>query len=111
MKRWLGYVGMMLLAACNAVGDGTQEGGANANDRSDGNADGDRLETGAMAISPSGAYIVARRNTTTLIVDVHAQRLTELDLIGERFVFSKKRAVAYAVLANLEGVVAIDLAT
>ena len=64
-----------------------------------------------MAISPSGSYIVARRNTTTLIVDVHAQRLVELDIIGERFVFSKKREVVYAVLANLEGVVAIDLAT
>jgi hypothetical protein len=101
----------MLLAACNAVSDGTQEGGANANDRSNGNAEGDLLETGAMAVSPSGAYIVARRNTTTLIVDVHGQQLTELQLVGERFVFSKKREVVYVVLANLEGVVAIDLAT
>lgn len=99
------------MAACNAVGDGTEEGGANANDRSDGNAEGDRLETGAMAVSPSGAYIVARRNTTTLIVDVHGQKLTELNLLGERFVFSKKREVVYAILANLQGVVAIDLAT
>ncbi len=101
----------MLLAACNAVGDGTQEGGANANDRSNGNAEGDLLETGAMAVSPSGDHIVARRNTTTLIVDVKGDKLTELDIVGERFVFSKKRAVVYAVLANLEGVVAIDLAT
>ncbi len=112
MKRLLGFVGATLLAACSAVPDGRgEEGGANANDRSNGNAEGDRLETGAMAVSPSGAYIVARRNTTTLIVDVHGQRLTELDIVGERFVFSKKREVVYAVLANLEGVVAIDLAT
>jgi hypothetical protein len=100
----------MLLMACNAV-DGAQEGGANANDRSNGNAEGDRLENGAMAVSPSGAYIVARRNTTTLIVDVQGSKVTELDLIGERFAFSKKREVVYTVLANTEGVVALDLAT
>jgi hypothetical protein len=99
------------MAACGELGDGSTEGGANANDRSNGNAEGELLETGAMAISPSGAYIVARRNTTTLIVDVVGQRLVELDIIGERFVFSKNREVVYAVLANLEGVVAIDLAT
>jgi hypothetical protein len=104
-------MGAMLLAACSAVDDGAEQGGANANDRSNGNAEGDRLETGAMAVSPSGAYIVARRNTTTLVVDVHGQKLTELNLLGERFVFSKKREVVYAILANLEGVVAIDLAT
>jgi hypothetical protein len=110
MKK-LGCVLAMLLVACQGVGDGTQEGGANANDRSNGNAEGDMLETGAMAVSPSGAYIVARRNTTTLIVDVHGGRLVELDLLGERFVFSKTREVVYAMLANREGVVAIDLAS
>ena len=111
MKRLLGCFAAMFLAACSGAADRAEEGGANANDRSNGNAEGERLETGAMAVSPSGAYIVARRNTTTLIVDVQGQRLTELDLIGERFVFSKKREVVYAVLANLQGVVAIDLAT
>lgn len=112
MKRLLGCVAALLLGACSGVeGDRIEEGGANANDRSDGNAEGDRLETGAMAVSPSGAYIVARRNTTTLVVDVHGEKVTELDVIGERFVFSKKREVVYAVLANLKGVVAIDLAT
>jgi hypothetical protein len=111
MKRLFACVASLLLAACGDLGDGVQEGGANANDRSDGNAEGDKLETGAMAVSPSGAYIVARRNTTTLIVDVHAQRLVELDIIGERFAFSKQREVVYAVLANLQGVVAIDLAS
>lgn len=112
MKRLLGCVAALFLAACSGVGsDGGGEGGANANDRSEGNAEGERLETGAMAVSPSGAYIVARRNTTTLIVDVHGQKVTELDIVGERFVFSKKREAVYAVLANLQGVVAIDLAT
>ncbi len=111
MKRLLGCFAAMLLAACTGVEDGQEEGGANANDRSGGSAEGERLETGAMAVSPSGAYIVARRNTTTLVVDVHGQRVTELDVVGERFVFSKKREVVYAVLANLQGVVAIDLAT
>ncbi|MBX3223393.1 MAG: hypothetical protein KF795_22970 [Labilithrix sp.] len=101
----------LLLAACDPSSDAVEEGGANANDRSDGNAEGDRLESGAMAVSPTGGYIVARRNTTTLIVDVRGERVTELDLVGERFVFSKTRDVVYAVLANLKGVVAIDLAT
>lgn len=101
-----------LVAACGPTSGGDGSGGANANDRSDSTAsEGDKLETGAMAVSPSGAYIVARRNTTTLIVDVHKQTLVELDLIGERFVFSKTREVVYVVLANLEGVVALDLAT
>lgn len=99
-----------LALGCSGVADGTEEGGANANDRSSGNAEGERLETGAMAISPSGAYIVARRNTTTLLVDVHGQKLVELDIEGERFAFSKTREVVYAVLADLQGVVAIDLA-
>jgi hypothetical protein len=117
MKHLLGWLGTgclaALMVACGPVGNGDQEGGANANDRSNGTAsEGDKLETGAMAISPNGAYIVARRNTTTLIVDVHNQKLTELEnIMGERFVFSKKRDVVYAVLANLEGVVAIDLAS
>jgi hypothetical protein len=114
MKRAVGLVGLvasMFLAACSGMSDGGQQGGANANDRSNGNDEGELLETGAMAISPSGAYIVARRNTTTLIVDVQAQKLVELDLIGERFVFSKKREVVYAMLANLEGVIALDLVT
>ena len=111
MTRLLGFVGgRSWPPAARYPTVEVEEGGANANDRSNGNAEGDRLETGAMAVSPSGAYIVARRNTTTLIVDVHGQRLTELDIVGERFVFSKKREVVYAVLANLEGVVAIDLA-
>jgi hypothetical protein len=99
------------MAAC-APGSEGGEGGANANDRTDGEAsEGDRLESGAMAISPNGAYIVARRNATTLIVDVKGEKVTELPLVGERFAFSKTRDVVYAVLANLEGVVAIDLAT
>lgn len=108
--RWLGLVGAMVFATACAPVDASPEGGANANDRSEG-SDGELLETGAMVVSPSGAYIVARRNTTTLIVDVHGEKLTELDIVGERFAFSKTRDVVYAVLADLGGVVAIDLAT
>jgi hypothetical protein len=114
MKRPLGFLvlaPLLALTACSAPVDGAPQGGANANDRTSGNAEGERLETGAMAVSPSGGYIVARRNATTLIVDVAGKKLTELDLVGERFVFSKRREVVYAVLANLEGVVAIDLVT
>ncbi len=111
MKKLGGVVVGLLLAACNAVGDGTQEGGANGSDRSNGNAEGDMLEDGAMAVSPSGAYIVARRNATTLIVDVHGAKLEELELRGERFVFSKTREVVYAMLADRAGIVALDLAT
>src|SRR5688572_2306980 len=111
MTRTLGLLGLLFLAACNSASDETPEGGANANDRTGGNAEGDKLETGAMAVSPSGAYIVARRNTSTLIVDVRGEKLTELAVAGERFVFSKKREVVYVMLPNLEGVVALELAT
>src|SRR5687767_7849225 len=103
MKNLLGLVAAVVLAssalACGNVGN-TEEGGANTNDRSNGGDEGEVMETGAMAISPSGEYIVARRNTTTLIVDVKAQTYKELDLIGERFVFSKKREVVYTVLSG-----------
>lgn len=100
-----------LSAACAPIDQGPAEGGANANDRSNGNAEGDVLETGAMAVSPTGKHVVARRNTSTLVVDVAGNRLTELNLLGERFVFSKTREIVYVVLGNREGVVAIDLAT
>src|SRR5687767_9823977 len=111
MKKLLGVVAATLLAACGSLGGTETEGGANANDRSNGGEEGALLEAGAMVVSPSGAYIVARRNATTLIVDVHGQELKELALRGERFAFSKTRDVVYAVLEDLEGVVAIDLAT
>lgn len=112
MTRTLGLLALLPLLACAPVATGdSEEGGANANDRTGGNAEGDTLETGAMAVSPDGSYIVARRNTTTLIVSVRDQALTELEMVGERFVFSKTRPVVYVLLANRAGVVALDLAT
>lgn len=104
----------MTLVACGTVGDATQEGGANGNDRSAGGEDGERLQTGAMVVSPNGDWIVARRNTSALFVDVKNQRLREVDGalgLSERWVFSPSRNVAYAMLPQRTGIVAVDLAT
>lgn len=104
----------VLLAACGTVENDAQEGGANANDRSGGGEVGERLETGAMVVSPNGAWIVARRNTTALFVDVKNQRLREVDGnlgLSERWIFSPARDVVYAMLPQRMGIVAVDLAT
>lgn len=118
MKRILGLGGVvvaMLAVGCGPLGSEAgsrgDEGGANANDRSDGSGDSELLETGAMAVSPSGDYIVARRNTTTLIVDVKARSLVELPLAAERFLFARSKDVVFVVLPNRAGVVALDLPT
>lgn len=114
MKNLLGsavaLLAMACVVACGPVTT-TEEGGANANDRSAGGEDGEELETGAMAVSPSGNYVIAQRNTTTVIVDLKASTYRELDFQGSRFVFSRTREVAYVVLTGLEGVMAMDLAT
>ncbi|MFO0735431.1 MAG: hypothetical protein U0270_06110 [Labilithrix sp.] len=108
-----GLLVALFAVGCGPVGDQSgstgDEGGANANDRSSGNGDSELLETGAMAVSPTGDYIVARRNTTTLIVDVKGSSLTELPLAAERFLFAKSKNVVYVVLPDREGVVALDL--
>lgn len=91
--------------------DNGEQGGANANDRSAGGDDGELLEDGAMTASPSGGFVIAQRRDTTVIVDVKAQRYRELDVKADRIVFSKKRDVAYAILAERAGVWAIDLAS
>src|SRR5688500_7796595 len=117
MKRLLGVAMTMMMAlgsaACADVGDPTQgtQGGANTNDRSGGGDDGEKLLTGAMTISPNGKYILAARSDLTIVVDVQAQTSRELAFKADRWVFSKTRDVAYAMLANRAGVVAIDLAT
>lgn len=115
MKRFLGLGSLLVSFAVGCgIGDqggsGVDEGGANANDRSSDTGDSELLETGAMAVSPTGDYIVARRNTTTLIVDVKASRLTELPLAAERFLFARSKNVVYVVLPSRAGVVALDLA-
>ena len=118
MNEFLGFSALLaatFAVACGPMGDGLgsggDEGGANTNDRSADTGDSELLETGAMAVSPTGDYIVARRNTTTLIVDVKASTLRELPLAAERFLFAKSKNVVYIVLPNREGVVAMDLAS
>lgn len=106
----LALLTVLTASACAPV-LGSEEGGANANDRSSETSDGERLETGAMAVSPSGAYVVAQRNTSTLIVDVKGQSYRELAFQGERFVFARGREVVYVVLPDRAGVIAMDLAT
>jgi len=96
---------------CMPVDAGDPQGGANANDRSAGGEAGEKLETGAMTVSPRGTFVVAQRNTSTLIVDIARQSYRELPFQGDRFVFSPARDVAYVVLPGLQGVVALDLAS
>lgn len=114
LARSAGIALAVMMAACGNVGDAAQEGGANGNDRSAGGEDGERLETGAMAISPNGSWIVARRNTSALFVDVKNQKLREIEGslgLSERWVFSPTRDVVYAMLPQRTGIVAVDLAT
>src|SRR5687767_6587307 len=113
MKRVLGVALAMMMAACADVGDPTQgtQGGANTNDRSNGGDEGEKLLTGAMTISPNGKYILAARSDLTILVDVQAQTSMELAMKADRWVFSKTRDVAYAMMQNRAGVVAIDLTT
>lgn len=107
---WLAST-LMCAAGCSALNGGDEQGGANANDRSSGGDSGELLENGAMMVSPSGAFVIAQRRDTTVIVDVKAQRYRELDVKADRIVFSKTREVAYAVLADRAGVTALDLAS
>lgn len=117
MKRLLGVAATMMMvlgsAACADVGDPTQgtQGGANTNDRSSGGDEGEKLLTGAMTISPNSKYILAARSDLTIVVDVQAETLKELPFKADRWVFSKTRDVAYAMLPNRAGIVAVDLAT
>lgn len=95
------------ILACSAPGDGS--GGANANDRTGGGAQGELMLTGDMEVSPDGAFLIEQRTSVSVLVDVRAMTATELAVRGDRFVFSKKRHVVYEVLPNRAGVVALDL--
>ncbi|MBK7398769.1 MAG: hypothetical protein IPJ34_21360 [Myxococcales bacterium] len=86
------------------------EGGANANDRTKGGAQGETLLTGAMTVSPRGDYVFAQRNAVSVIYDLGKKTFTELDFQPTRFVFSPKAAFGYA-LATDGSVVGLDLAT
>lgn len=106
--RNLSCLGVLaMISACGGVGDGS--GGANPNDRTNGGAQGELLLTGAMEVSPDGAFLIEQRTTATVLVDVNAKSATELAQRGDRFVFSKTRHVVYEVLPNRAGIVALDL--
>ncbi len=100
---------LFLAAAVMACGPLDGSGGANPNDRTHGGQPGELLLTGAMEVSPDGAFLIEQRTTATVLVDVKAQTATELAARGDRFVFSKKRHVVYEVLPNRAGIVALDL--
>lgn len=85
------------------------EGGANPNDRTNGGQSGDVLLTGAMIVSPDGAYAVMQRNTVSVLVDVKQRTATELPFQGERFLFGKTKHTLVAVKPNRGGIVAFDL--
>lgn len=106
---------LTLAAAAAAVAAGCRtpgalEGGANANDRTWGGRQGEELLTGAMTVSPRGDYVFAQRNAESLLYDLANKRAIALDFQPKRFVFSRTRAVAYALAAD-ESVVCVDLAT
>ena len=102
----LGFSALLLLAACGPV---SGAGGANGNDRTNGGQNGDVLLTGAMIVSPDGAWAVMQRNTVSVLVDIQKRTATELPFQGERFLFAKNHPVLFAVKPNQGGVVAFDL--
>ena len=97
---------LLALSACGPIGG---EGGANGNDRTNGGQNGDVLLTGAMVVSPDGAYAVMQRNTVSVLVDIQKRTAKELPFQGERFLFAKNHPVLFAVKPNRGGVVAFDL--
>jgi len=90
-----------------------EEGGANANDRTDGGNTGEELFTGAMVLSPPSTqgitppYGLMQRNTVSVFVDFDAQTAVELDYQAQRWLFSPVRPVGYAVIDG--ELVALDL--
>jgi hypothetical protein len=86
------------MAACTPPEPISEEGGANANDRSEGGEEGERLLTGAMTTSPDGRYVIIQRNQTTVLLDVARKTAIELAVMVDRVVFpSDKRDVVYIV--------------
>ncbi len=104
----LATLGLASLAAV-ACGPMNGQGGANPNDRTTGGQNGDVLLTGAMIVSPDGAYAVMQRNTVSVLVDVKQRTATELPFQGERFLFGKTKHTLVAVKPNRAGIVAFDL--
>jgi hypothetical protein len=99
-----------LLGACITDSGGTQ-GGANANDRTSGGEQGERLLTGAMSTSPDGRYVVIQRNETTVLLNVASKQSQELPLVVDRVVFPDVGGdVGYVVTKAPISVVAFDFA-
>lgn len=111
IRTWL--VGGCLMGAAALASTGCapqpEEGGANANDRSNGGQQGEALLTGAMSVSPDGRFAIVQRNQTTVLLDVEARTTRELPSQVERFVFAKTRPLAFAVLPQGAGVTAYEL--
>lgn len=111
MKHFkLGLLSTLLLATACALPAKTNEGGANANDRSNGGGEGEMLQTGIMEVSPDGRRALMVRNTTAVMVDFQKQTTLELPFQPKRFVFSKTRDIGYA-LAEDGALSALDLDT
>ncbi len=120
----LGAVALaMLLGACAFPSTLEAEGGANANDRSEGGNDGEALLTGSMVVSPpapsafvippgedppaAAAYALMQRNTVSVFVDFEAGTARELDFMVARWIFSPVAPVGYAVVGS--DLVALEL--
>lgn len=105
---WVGALALTVVG-CAAGPDTHGEGGANAHDRSQGGAEGEKLETGAMTLSPDGRWGIMQRNTVTVLVDFEKKTAEELPFVVERAAWSRRGDVAYVVLADRRGVGALRL--
>jgi hypothetical protein len=110
MRRALGLGFILITLGAGCMPTSTEEGGANANDRTHGGEPGELLLTGAMEISPNGHFAIMQRNTITVILDIQKGTYVELPQQLSRVAFSKERDVAYAWLPDTR-VVALDLAS
>ncbi len=108
-KRFLSLLALPLAIACGGLTSTTEEGGANANDRTFVN-DGDEILTGAMVMSPSGKFIVLQRNDISVIFDVSAKKYTEVKAQIRRVTFAHATETAFANRAD-GTLLAIDLAS
>jgi len=100
----------MLAIGMAACAPPVVQGGSNANDRSDGGEQGERLLTGAMVVSPDGRYVIAQRNQSTVLIDVERHRARELPEQIDRFLFAPGASGGVAVLADRATLVGYDLA-
>ncbi len=106
---------LLQLNACQLPMNGNgeplvDEGGENANDRSEGGTSGELLSTGAMTLATNGRYALMQRNRVSVVFDVVNKRHTELSFQVARAVFSETENTVY--FAKADGtLLALDLAT